>query len=131
MLLPDYVAGAPFVLRVGIGVEKTHRDGTDIPRLDRPRRGPDAGFVQFTHGFAAILHTFTDFKRRAKGLRMRKDFEALGRPQDKAQYWTADGLREAAPYIKTYDQMGDVAQIASAALKKRLRAVGDGEGQSS
>ncbi len=78
-----------------------------------------------------VWHTFTDFKRRAKGLVMRKDFEALGRPQDKAQYWTADGLREAAPYIKTYDQMGDQAQIALAALKKRLRAVGDGEGQSS
>lgn len=48
-------------------------------------------------------HCFTDIKRRARGLPMRKDLEALGRPQDKIQHWTADQLRVVVPYIVEYD----------------------------
>lgn len=50
-------------------------------------------------------HSFTDFKRRARGQGMRKDFAALGRPQDKIQNWTTEGLQKAAPYIKEYEAL--------------------------
>lgn len=66
-------------------------------------------------------HSFTDFKRQMLGLGMRKDYQALGRPQDKIQRWTSDHLRTAVPLIEAHAQYDEAIAILEKNLRQRLR----------
>lgn len=66
-------------------------------------------------------HAFTDFKRQARGEGMRKDYLALGRPQDKRKQWTLDALRTAAPFIREYDRQGELQKLFKSVEASRNR----------
>lgn len=99
-----------------------------IGRFSRIRSVHYAGHAFLEKGSMPLLqsadllawHAFTDFKRKARGQGMRKDYVALARPQDKCQNWTADELERAVSYVCEYEQLTTVIDAG----ERRLRQEG-------
>jgi hypothetical protein len=67
-------------------------------------------------------HSFTDFKRRARGERMRRDYKALARRGvDKVQRWTAEQLEIAVPHVQEYEQLTKVINALENEIRQRRR----------